>query len=212
MTEPTADIVRGLFAHLAETYGARVVLKGSSALMGAAGWGLGVLRKLGLRVPDPALFATRYVTTIGASVFVPFEVGVADPIWSLWDQLTTIAHECEHIAQKRRGHLGAHERDYLLSTPKRAHLEADAYRVNLELHHWRFGNVPHGLPHALANMLLEYGCSAADVAVTERHLRMSAVSVRQGAVISEASFTAIRWLDEHAPELRAPNVASRRPS
>jgi len=209
MTEPTADIVRGLYAHLAETYGARVVPKAGSSLMSAAGWGLGALRTIGFRVPDPAAFASRYVTTIGSTVYVPYEVGVESGPWTRWVQIETIAHECEHVAQRRR--MGAsYEVAYLTSTRERAHLEADAYRCNLELHHWRHGRVPAGLPGVLAASLRDYGCSDADVAVTERHLRASAVSVRQGAVVSEAAYHALRWLDAHAPHLRAQGVT--RPS
>lgn len=119
MTEPTADIVRGLYAHLAETYGARVVPKAGSSLMSAAGWGLGALRVLGASVPDAADFAARYVTTIGSTVYVPYEVGVESGPWTRWVQIETIAHECEHVAQRRR--MGAsYEYAYLTSTPQRA--------------------------------------------------------------------------------------------
>jgi len=211
MTEPTAETVRAFYAHMSSRFGATVVPKASSSLMSAAGWGLGALRSLGASVPDAAAFASRYVTTIGSTVYVPYEPGDESTGWSRWDQIGVIVHECEHVAQ--RGRMGlAYERDWLTSTAARARLEAEAYRVQLELEHWHRGYVPADMPGRLARMLRDYGCSDADVAVTERVLRSSAVSVRQGAVISEAAHVAILWLDEHAPELRAPGVPSRRPS
>jgi hypothetical protein len=204
MTEPTPDDVRAFCAHMARECRASVRPKADAWEMRAAAAGLHVLGVFGLHVPSAEDFARRYVTTLGRTVFVPFEPGDASGPWSLWEQMMVIAHECEHIRQRAMRHLGAFEIDYLTSGALRAQLEADAYRCNMELHRWRFGDVPAGMPHALASTLLAYGCTRADVEVCELHLRSSAETSRRGGVLSHAAATAIEWLDEHAPHLRAP--------
>jgi len=203
MSEPTPDVVRAYYAALCADYGATVVPKASSALMGAVGAFLGAIG-----IVDRAAFASRFVTTLGRTVYVPFVPGEPSADWSLWSQIEVLAHECQHIRQHDDRGL-RFERDYLMSTAKRAHLEAEAYAVNAALHHWRHGVIEGWWPTHTAGLLRFYGCTDADVLVAERHLRMIASSVRAGVVVSHAARTAIVWLDEHAPKLRHPAVASR---
>ncbi len=42
--------------------------------------------------------------------------------------------------------------------------------------------------------------------VTAKSLALSALSVKKGAVINEATHVALGWLDEHVPRLRAKGV------
>ncbi len=51
-------------------------------------------------------------------------------------------------------------------------------------------------------MLKDYGCRDRDIEVTAKSLALSAVSVKKGAVINEATHVALGWLDEHVPRLR----------
>ena len=41
-----------------------------------------------------------------------------------------------------------------------------------------------------------------DIEVTAKSLALSAISVKKGAVINEATHVALGWLDEHVPRLR----------
>lgn len=96
------------------------------------------------------------------------------------------------------------EVSYLADRAARARWEAEAYRSNLELHFWRYGTTPSA--QRMAEMLSDYGCRPEDVDVAAKSLALSAVSVRRGAVINEATHVALRWLDEHVPRLRAKGV------
>lgn len=203
MTEPTPDVVRAFYAHMAREYGATVVPKADSSLMSAAGVFLGAIG-----IIDRDAFARRFVTTIGSAVYAPFSPGDDSTGWPLWSQIEVMAHECQHVQQRRDRGL-RHEIDYLASTAKRAHAEAEAYAVNAALHHWRHGVIePWWCAHT-SRLLRSYGCTDTDVLVAERHLRMIAGSVRASVVVSHAARTAIMWLDENAPKLRHPAVASR---
>lgn len=55
---------------------------------------------------------------------------------------------------------------------------------------------------ATASVLKDYGCRDADIKVTAKSLALSAISVKKGAVINEATHVALGWLDEHVPRLR----------
>ena len=97
------------------------------------------------------------------------------------------------------------EVSYLADRAARARWEAEAYRSNLELHFWRHGTTPSA--RRIAEVLSDYGCRPEDVDVAAKSLALSAVSVRKGAVINEATHVALGWLDEHVPRLRAKGVA-----
>lgn len=76
---------------------------------------------------------------------------------------------------------------------------ADAYRCNLELHHWHTGQLPS--PRELAERLRSYGVRDADIDVAETTLIAAARTVKAGGIITPAAKFAIAWLREHAPEL-----------
>jgi len=204
-----AQLVRDFYAHMTQRFGARVVPKGSALEMKLAAEFLELGRLFGMELPDRESFASYYVTTFGSTIYTPFKPGEPMDVWDLWSQIEVLAHECEHVDQKRRRAHGAHELDYLTSTPKRAHIEAEAYRVNMELMVWRYGRLNADAPHLLARKLKDYGCSVEDVLFVERHLRSSMTSVSNGAVISVAAYEALRWLEQRAPELRASDAPTR---
>lgn len=206
MTEPTPATVRAFVEHMLAEYGGKLTPKADAWEMRAAGSLLGALGILTAKS-----FADDYTTTIGSTVYAPFHPGDEGTGWTRWSQIEVIAHECQHLHQKRERGL-RHEADYLTSSARRAHIEAEAYAVNAALHHWHHGVIESWWPGWRAESLRSYGCSAQDVEVATAHLRMIAGSVRRGVVVSHAARTAIMWLDEHAPYLRHPAVASRRPS
>lgn len=194
MSEPTPEVARAFVAHMAQTFSAVISPKKNAIEMLAVA---SALSRMG--VLDRQDFLANYATTLGRRVYLPFTPGEASGVWNLWAQMVTFTHECQHVVQYDR--LGALRfgRDYLASSSGRAKLEAEAYRTNLELHHWRFGVVSDA--HLLASGLRSYGCNDADIAFADQYLRLSGASVAAGAVINRSTRTALEWLEANAPEL-----------
>ena len=187
--------VRAFWKHMQAHYDTRIVDKRRAPEMTLVGE---VLDLLGIQ--DRDRFLQHYTTTIARNIYVPFEVGVPSEHYDLWNQVVICVHEHQHVVQHDREGISS-EVSYLTDSAARARWEAEAYRSNLELHFWRSGQMPS--PRALAELLHNYGCSAADVDVATRALMLSAYPIRKGAVINEASHVAIDWLDTHVPRLRA---------
>ena len=160
------------------------------------------LDALGIQSRDR--FLRNFTTTLGRRIYTPFEVGSPRGGWDLWSQVVICVHEHQHVVQHDREGL-SFEVSYLADRAARARWEAEAYRSNLELHFWRYGTTPSA--RRIAEVLGDYGCRPEDVDVAAKSLALSAVSVRKGAVINEATHVALGWLDEHVPRLRAKGVA-----
>jgi len=201
-----AATVRAYAGHMARTFGASIAPKAASQTMRAAGL---ALRVLGIGLGER--FMSHVVTTMGSTIFVPFELGQPSDAWSPWQQIETLAHECQHIVDGRRGGL-ARDVGYLLDTSERTYAEATAVTTSMELHHWRYGTIEGWWTRTRAESMHGYGVSDADVTHIHTHLLAAAPTIRRGGLITEAGRAAISWLDEHAPELRAAGVASRRTS
>jgi hypothetical protein len=159
------------------------------------------LDALGIQSRDR--FLRNFTTTLGRRIYTPFEVGSPRGGWDLWSQVVICVHEHQHVVQHDREGL-SFEVSYLADRAARARWEAEAYRSNLELHFWRYGTTPSA--RRIAEVLGDYGCRPEDVDVAAKSLALSAVSIRKGAVINEATHVALGWLDEHAPRLRAKGV------
>ena len=144
-------------------------------------------------------FLRNFTTTLGRRIYTPFEVGSPRGGWDLWSQVVICVHEHQHVVQHDREGL-SFEVSYLADRAARARWEAEAYRSNLELHFWRYGTTPSA--RRMAEVLSDYGCRPEDVDVAAKSLALSAVSIRKGAVINEATHVALGWLDEHVPRLR----------
>ena len=159
------------------------------------------LDALGIQSRDR--FLQNFTTTLGRRIYTPFEVGSPRGGWDLWSQVVICVHEHQHVVQHDREGL-SFEVSYLADRAARARWEAEAYRSNLELHFWRYGTTPSA--RRIAEVLGDYGCRPEDVDVAAKSLALSAVSIRKGAVINEATHVALGWLDEHVPRLRAKGV------
>ena len=159
------------------------------------------LDALGIQSRDR--FLRNFTTTLGRRIYTPFEVGSPRGGWDLWSQVVICVHEHQHVVQHDREGL-SFEVSYLADRAARARWEAEAYRSNLELHFWRYGTTPSA--RRIAEVLGDYGCRPEDVDVAAKSLALSAVSIRKGAVIDEATHVALGWLDEHVPRLRAKGV------
>lgn len=149
-------------------------------------------------------FLRNFTTTLGRRIYTPFEVGSPRGGWDLWSHVVICVHEHQHVVQHDREGL-SFEVSYLADRAARARWEAEAYCSNLELHFWRYGTTPSA--RRIAEVLGDYGCRPEDVDVAAKSLALSAVSVRKGAVINEATHVALGWLDEHVPRLRAKGAA-----
>jgi hypothetical protein len=193
--EPTPKLVREFWDHMADLYGSRVVRKEKAIEMRAAAL---VLSRMGIL--DREAFLRKFTTVIGKTVYTPFEAGVESQSYPLWSQITVCVHEHQHIEQLLREGRVQFSVKYLASSAARAAYEAEAQRCDLETHFWRYGTIRN--PRPMAEKLRHYGCSAEDVAMAEKMLRMSIDVIERGGLTNRASQKAIAWLDEHAPELK----------
>lgn len=195
MIDPTPDQVQTFWKYMLARFDAKVVDKRNSFEMQALA---ALLGKLG--VMDPTKFLQHYATTIGRRIYVPFDIGVATADWGLWGQMMVCAHECQHIHQLDWLGPLRFGWKYLGSSATRAVLEAEAYRCQLELQHWRTGEI---IPaEKLTAGLKGYGCNDADIQVATRIIREASESVRRGAITNAASHVAIEYLNDYAHQLR----------
>jgi hypothetical protein len=191
----TPTVVRALWRYMMRLYKTNVFEKKRAPEMYLIAE---ALARLG--VADREGFMKEWSTTLGRRIYVPFSIGVASGSDALWDQIVTAVHEHQHVVQYEAdgvGFMGA----YLLSDAARAKYETDAYRSNLEMHWWRYGELLG--PEDLASKLRSYAVSEADIEVAAKTLKVSADAVRRGAIVNESSNVAIRWLNANAPQLAA---------
>ena len=192
----TPEQVWGLWRHMQTRFGTKVVNKESALEMQLVAQALDAI---GLQSRER--FLRSFTTTVGRHIYTPFEVGVPQGGWDLWNQVVVCAHEHQHVIQHDREGL-AFEVAYLADPAARARFEVEAYRSTLELYFWRYGTTPS--TRRIAQALAGYGCRREDIEVSARSLALMATAVRTGAVLNEASQVALAWLDVHVPHLRAP--------
>ena len=193
--EPAAELVREFWRQMTRAYGTRVIDKESAWEMRLVGLFLSRIHIL-----DEGEFLRRYTTTIGKRIYTPFDVGISHEHYDLWGQITVCVHEHQHVEQLLRDGWLKFAGRYLVSSAARAAYEAEAFRSNMELHFWRFGEIPN--LRLLAKGLEHYGCDQNDIDLAERMLELSAATVRRGGVVNRSSQKAISWLERHAPELK----------
>jgi hypothetical protein len=191
--------VIAFWRHMQERFGTTTVNKADAVEMQIVA---GVLDALGIL--DKERFLQSFTTTLGRKIYTPFDVGSANAVWDLWDQVVVCVHEHQHVVQHDREGL-SFELSYVADRAARARFEAEAYRSNLEMHFWRFGTTTRSRP--LAELLHDYGCRPEDVEVAAHSLALSAISVRRGAVMNEATSAALEWLDKNVARLRRPPVS-----
>src|SRR5262245_54029382 len=97
MTEPPPEIVHGLWAHMTQRYGSHVADKANAPLMRVVA---GALKLFGVDSADD--FLTKFATTLGDTIYLPFDIGDTSTGWSLWNQIVICAHEHQHVLQWRR--------------------------------------------------------------------------------------------------------------
>jgi hypothetical protein len=194
VSEITPAQVQAYYTFMAAQYHATLVHKADSALMTVIAKALGLMGVL-----DQQAFLTRFTTTVGHTIYLPFTPGIATADYDLWWQVATLAHECQHIVQYERSGAAEFAWTYLTQHASRATYEVEAYTANLELYWWRYHQlIP---PATLAGYLTSYACSAADIQVATRQLALRALSVEHGAVVTDTVKVALGWLNQHVPAL-----------
>lgn len=187
--------VWGLWTELEDEYRTRVVAKEDAAEMRIAAV---TLSRLG--IADTETFLKNSATTIGRRIYVPFDVGVPKAGWDLWTQVVVCAHEHQHVVQRDREGV-MYDLSYVVDPAARARLETECFVSDLELTFWRYGRLPK-VEQYLDRMAM-YALREVDLRVAMKSLEIAAVAVRQGAVVNQASKSAIAWLDANVPHLRA---------
>jgi hypothetical protein len=192
--------VQEFWKYMQGEYHSKVVAKNDSDFMELAG---GVLELL--KIQDKQTFMTRFTTTIGRTVYIPFEIGVENAYYDLWGQIRVCVHEHEHIVQGDRDGWIVFDGKYVASTTSRATYEAEAYGCDMEMEFWHrgptFDLVQFG--NDRAEGLRNYGCPAAAIEMAKQILTIRAGIVSQGVVETNSAQRAIAWLEKNRPELKA---------
>jgi hypothetical protein len=196
--DPDREVVHGLWMSLAVRYRTQLIPKKVAMEMV-------LLDKIASRFgfADGASFLESYATTLGRRIYVPFGIGIPDPEWPLWSQIGTALHEHQHVVQMvRAGGLPAYARDYLLSSAKRASLEADAYACNLFVTYQRYGEVPDtAIDWVIRSLEDAYYVTTKDLSVVRAMLKSYAAAIESGGVPNEVCKIATIWMQKNAPHL-----------
>lgn len=185
---PTAADALAVWDRLQEHYGTDIRLKADSATMKAAASALGLVG-----VMERKVFLERYATTLGSTIYMPYEPG--DPFRNAVSQIRLAVHEHQHVVQGRRDTL--YEARYLASKTSRATYEAEAWGAELEVAYWLLGDQLDLLAEAdrLSAKVVNYGCGKEQVAHVRAllGLRIELLGAH-GLVESDAAKVAIRFM------------------
>ena len=199
------QIVRDYYAWMMALYDAKYVRKDSDPIMEIA------RQTLCLVGVDAGKHWMDYATTdeLGRKVYIPFEPGDGSSVWSLWEQIAVLAHECQHLHQADEAGVGgtiANMAEYVFDTSARTRHEATAYTTSAELHWWRYGVLEDWWLANRAEALRSYGVSDDDVRHIHAHLLSAAATIRRGGIVTHAGKSATDWLNQHAADLRGAPV------
>jgi len=146
----TQELVSRLWADMAAKDGFRVRRKRKSALMHIYAAGLSTIG-----VCSGKTFWKHMVTTTARTIYVPFTPGSMKSEFSLLEQVVVLAHEMQHMDQRRSMGVFWFGTGYALSQKIRCRLEVDAYRAGQTL----YARLTHDriAPVRLADKLKHYG-------------------------------------------------------
>jgi hypothetical protein len=184
----TSQLVKDFYTAAMEKYGAKIVNKSDSEFMKLVSSFLD-----GIGVLDKDEFMKNFVTTIGTSIYVPYEVGV-DSGWGLWGQISVLVHELTHCEQYRDSP-AAFMVKYLVNKSDRATYEAQAYGADLEMAYWYTGK-GYDLKQRTKS-LLNYGLQQEHCDYAAEHLAVYDDVFRQGGGVSPVAAWAKEWLTLH---------------
>lgn len=184
----TKELVQDLYTYMSSVYGTSIINKHSSGAMNLVGSFLNLIG-----VQDKEQFMNDFCTTIGKNIYLPFKIGeVNQPQWNLLSQIIICVHEHQHVVQSMQMGSLKYNTNYLTSKAERTRLEAEAYRSSLEIN-WLYNK---RLPdiHKVASSLKYYGLNDASIAVCESTLKSAARSIQAGAILNQATKTALTIL------------------
>lgn len=184
----TPEMVTGLWSHLGTRYRTQVIDKASADEMKLVSRALAQMGIL-----DADRFMERYTTTIGLSIYTPFEVGVEEGRFTLERQLHIGVHEHKHAKQYIDGEV-RFMLEYIGDPARRAHYEAQAMTVNLELDYW-LGRTDPRIDGRTAH-LVDYAIGEKDRDTVRKHLNMIWKVASKGYVLSDVGRESIGWLDQ----------------
>jgi hypothetical protein len=197
MSEPTSDVVKGLWAYMQQEYGSDLIQKADSTLMKLIAKFLDVAG-----IQDDDEFMKDFTTTLHNNIYIPFELGDTSTR-SLWSQIRLCVHEHQHIEQGQRDGWIKFGGRYLTSPAHRANYEAEAYGCDMELEYWHRGTSFDAKAYGQrrVEVLSSYGCKTQHVEQAKQTIAIRADVLVRGGLENKCSQLAIAWLNEHAPEL-----------
>lgn len=188
------ETVQEFWQYMQGEYHSNVVAKDKSATMAAVAEILNVLD-----IQDRETFLKRYTTTLGRTIYIPFEISVVNEFYDLWGQIRVCVHEHQHVEQGDRDGWVVFGGRYLTSTSYRANYEAEAYGCDLEMEFWRNPSIDLlAFGDQRADGLRNYGCKQEDIDQAKLVLSLRAGVVAQGGVETRSAQRAIAWLEQHA--------------
>lgn len=183
----TPGIVRRLWAHMELVFGSNIARKDAPEMQLIAQ----MLDNMGIM--DTQDFLNRFTTTLGKTIYIPFNIGTESPGYNLASQMRICVHEHQHVHQFLQAG-PKFSLDYLTDSAHRAAYEVDAFKCNLEINYWLTGELLD--VSALARTLVHYACSESDIRVATKALSMVSRTIEQGGVTSDAGKVAVKWLNE----------------
>lgn len=186
----TSQMVKDFWAYMTDKYGTTVKSKANANEMELIASFLNVMG-----ITDKEAFLTRFTTTIGKTIYVPFTIGEEKDCWNLWAQTLVCVHEHQHVIQAMNTGEGLFFARYLLDPTYRATYEGEGYRTNMTLNFWAHGTTPDVEPYLYS--IKSYGLGEAETTFFRKFLTMSIPTIIAGGIPDEAARVAIAWLEEH---------------
>ena len=183
----TYETVTGLWQYMTWYYASSVIDKDNSESMQMIASALDMMG-----IMDKDTFMKKYTTTVGSTIYIPFEIGVSDSRYSLMSQIRTCVHEHEHVIQWQQNGV-RFMLNYLSSSAQRAAYEVEAMRCSMEMQWWYNRTIPD--IDRMSNKLKGYNCKAEDIETTRRALSMISKTIMKDGIVSNAGKIAIEYLD-----------------
>lgn len=182
----TPELVKSLWSYMTRVYGTKIINKNNSSEMMLVSQ---ALSRMGIL--DQNDFMSKFTTTIGHGIYIPFEIGDPSGYWSLESQIVVCAHEHQHVVQYDADNWGFYY-SYLTDTNARAKYETEAYRSDLEFEMFYNRTLPN--ISNVAHKLTCYGLNSTQVHVAEVSLQSAARMVSKGMILNQATKTALSVL------------------
>ena len=140
---------------------------------------------------DKQMFMDRFTTTIGRTIYAPFQWTEGDAA-ELWNHVKTLVHELTHVRQHNADPVLFPAR-YLADRSWRAQYEAEAFTADLQMHFWMTGQVYD--VNTRASVLLNYGLDNDHCNYVASHLASVAETIKDGGQVSYVATWACEWLE-----------------